>query len=808
MPEILRDYCHQDQSILKVVDLTDEELTTMHNESSAQKSEVRSSQHVGPIDSSQAVSTQLQWQKGYFEGGLMEMTQVYPTQIKPPSPSTTLFATLRVMNIRAHCRYRRKLRPKQPPKGGVHRRRINAPPNYGKEEKLTLNQQAWARAFTVSLSGWRSRQKFYKDHREAESQAELEAKATEAAYDAEHLAQRKTDEQEEAERKARELAEEEEEKAEAWAHKACEMHKAGRGVRKLKHEYYGWDPEDEEYPRDLGTEKMLARAKAKRMAERRAAAVKAGVNPYHVYDTDKDSNNDSESDSSSGLDIVDPDSARSMPGSQSLSGSQSRSPPRPAPIIERPPKVDWREKARVGVVKKKLSVTKAWGAITWNQKSNVQERLIVLEDDGYDISELLNKKAPSEQVTNIILARAAGNQPFGSSAVQPSVQPGPFSSSQGGSGGLPPEWLNPALSEQFLGPADEGFPPGSTFESLSSPASPPRSAVYSPQPCDNELEDDTQPFSFDESYHPQPSRPCKRKRDDGADVAVGDGLALSLPAYKKRKVEFVAEDELAAQALQGIKKAIFRDIYRSSGSGHFKPLPPSQIVFTADDQSVKPKRAKSQASGLDYLYPKSSRRASNRSVDAINSGLSESNSNNLDPETARRISTTTSSSISKCAFDNIMAELRFLTDTAKGEDTIQIFDPDFDEDLTYMSVKLEERIKQNTRLVQRQASRVVITMNTEGQTVFQGNSTVLVELLRALRERVLLHHADWKWDGLRLRQSNDLVWHLSPQTDRTFIDIATRLELRSRTVKVGIIVGGEDGVKTDAAWKEQHGRIR
>jgi hypothetical protein len=226
---------------------------------------------------------------------------------------------------------RRKLLPKRQISGRIQRRRISPPLSYGREEILTANQQAWACAFTTSLSGWRSRQKFYKDHLEAEIQAEHEAIATGAAYDAERLAQRKVDEQEEAERKASELAEEEEEKAEAWTHKAWEMHKAGRGVRKLKHEYYGWDPEEEEYPRDLKTERILARAKAKRMAERRAELLEASENPDDAYDTDKDSDLDnSETEGSAVSGEVD----FSSESSRSPSGSPSRS-PHPAPVIER-----------------------------------------------------------------------------------------------------------------------------------------------------------------------------------------------------------------------------------------------------------------------------------------------------------------------------------------------------------------------------------------------------------------------------------------------------------------------------------------
>lgn len=702
----------------------------------------------------------------------------------------------------------RKLSPKKQVRGRIQKRRTNTPPNYGREERLTANQQAWARTFTTSLSGWRNRQKFYKDHLEAKIQAEREGIATEAAYDAERRAQREADEQE-AERKEEQQAEEEEERAEAWAHKAWEMHKAGHGVRKLKHEYFGWDPEDEEYPRDVETERVLARAKAKRMAERRAELLAAGENPDDAYNTDKDSDldkSDSEGSAGSGDISFHSESSGSSSSSRSPSGSPPGSPPRPAPVVDRAPVVDWREEARAGVIKKKLSVTKAWGAITWNQKSNIQERLLVLEDDGYDISELLDGKASSDTVTDTILARAAGKQPSGSQTVQPSAQPGPPSPSQGGLWDLPLDELDPALLEQFLGPAGEDSPSGSPSASPpssppesspgSSPGSPYSSAASSRHQSDNEPEDLTQPFSFDEPYYPQPSRQLKRKRDNSDDAEIEDELALSLPLQKKRRVQ-IFEDEAAAQALDEVKRTVLRKVFRSAREFDRKPLPMSRIVFIIQDPSADAKEQRPRHSSLGYLYPKTSRCGPTKSFDAADHEYRAPSPNNS--EFSRRVSSTTSYSISKCALDNVMAELRFLSATAEGSTMFEIFDPDYDEDLDYTPMKPKERIKQNTRMMQRKASRITITVESEGQVTFQGDAIILAELLKALRAQELLHYAVREWDGLRLRRSNGLQWYLSPQTQDTFADVESRLERRSRTGGIEVTVGVVDNVRTDLA---------
>ena len=149
----------------------------------------------------------------------------------------------------------------------------------------------------------------------------------------------------------------------------------------------------------------------------------------------------------------------------------------------------------------------------------------------------------------------------------------------------------------------------------------------------------------------------------------------------------------------------------------------------------------------------------------------------------------TSYSISKRALDCIMAELRFLTNATEGGDTIQMFDPDYDEDLLYTASKSEERIQQNIRKMQRQELRITVTSNSEGQEVFQGDAMVLAELLKMLRGQAILYHADWEWDRLRLRRSNDLAWSLSPQTQDTFVEIERILKSLSELEEIEIVVG-------------------
>lgn len=633
---------------------------------------------------------------------------------------------------------RKKLTPKKPTKKIAMKCRIYHMQNV-REETLTENQRAWARSLAVSLSGWRNRQKFYKDHPEAHIQAEAESKAAEAERQAREITQRVAGE-EDAEVQAILQAEAKEEKAEAWAHKAWEMHRAGKGVRKEKHQYFGWDPEEEEYPRNLTLEALIAERKARR---------KAKLKTEYGYSDNEDSNDDSDSDSNWSPEVKIPNSA-------------PRSPLRPAPVVERAPIVDWRDKARSGVIKKKLSVTKGWSAVTWNQKSNIQERLLVLEDDEYNVQELLDGKATSEQVTSIILERAAGKQHSSLSAAQPTPQPEQFVPPHKESENVPPAWFDPALRQSASASPNQESSPDAPSESKSLAASSPHSTLVSRQQSNDAetVQDNTQPFSFDESYYPQASRRLKRKRDDDADSDIEDEVAVSTPTFKKRKVEFVTEDGLAVQALQDIKRAVSCGVFRSARASGPKPLPPSRIVFSAETSSIEPDGSRLWASSLDYLYPEMSEPRTNKSF----------------------------YSISKCAFDNMMAELRFLTNTTDEDTAIHIYDPDSEEDFTCTPVKPEDRIKQNRRNMQRQAPHIVIMKDEQSHVVFQGDATILNELLKTLREQPLLHYIDWEWDGLRLRRSNDLLWYLSPQTQNTLVDLENRLRRRSRTEGIEIAV--------------------
>lgn len=415
---------------------------------------------------------------------------------------------------------------------------------------LTHHQQAWARSLSGSLSGWRGRTWYQRarelahlaheeevealnkiKEEEEEGQAGLYAEADEEKEESGSPFEETPDGSEDDEGYYEE-DETFEDKAAAWADKARQMHLAGIGSKIMA----GWDPVKKTYIQNYEMEECLARLKA---ARREA---------FDYYSSDEESEgseNDNEDESEEGEDIeLDPEvptqsASDTMDATQPLTAESPPSPspsPPPAPA----PVVDWRVKARIGVEKKKLSVTKGWSVLTWNQKSNVNERYLVLEDDGVNIEPLRERKASSDEITALILSRAAAYEHARTATDLPTFTP------INGPEGM----FRTALKAAGLRvvQASVGAAPDSSIK---------------------EGEDTTQPFSLTEPYQPQPSHVRKRKREHEFDTS-----------NKKKKVEKkVPEDVHAAQILEEMKQKQLRGIFRPARSVPGEADSISRVVF-------------------------------------------------------------------------------------------------------------------------------------------------------------------------------------------------------------------------------------
>ncbi|KAF9694725.1 hypothetical protein EKO04_007651 [Ascochyta lentis] len=590
---------------------------------------------------------------------------------------------------------RKKLSPKSPSRVLKKRKTFVA---YNRRDcELTAHQQSWARSLAVSLSGWRKRQAFL--------QAQLEA----------HLKNEAEREAQEAVRKAALQAEEGERRAQ---------------TAKLQAEAA------EKFARD-------AAAYQKRASEIHQANMEDGIEEETV-DEDMHAYTKKRSD------VESPNLA-------------SPADIHPTPVVQPAVKVDWRIKAQMGIEKKKLTVDKGWSALTWNQKSNVHERLLLLESGGYDITELQDRKASSEEITAIILELAAAQQKSDSTSnepIQKSEEVKMLPDERSSSPVIPHSSVDEPTSSPAKSP-DPSSAKNSQPAIEDSPISSPQKALESIIQSDIPpiIEEDTQPFCFDEPYHPRASPPLKRKRDYHSDAQdLEDTAAIgSYPARKKRNMVFCTEDTLRLQALQEIKRKVFRRVFRPTRSICQKPSPFSKVVFPADASRDNRQAMQNAISILDYLYTKQP----------------------VTPSPDEPLS------IPLTGYHKLMAELRFLTSTNSAAETnMTIIDPDFDdEEPDKIDTSQSEAGAKDLEAEDfyREKSRIIIFKDEQGCQVFQGDTLTLAKLFQVLQQQELFHHVVWEWDGLRLSPSSNLRWSLGPETQNTLLRIVHHLRQYAET---------------------------
>ena len=230
-----------------------------------------------------------------------------------------------------------------------------------RDHELTQHQQSWARSLAASLSGWRNRQNFLKAQIEAHLEAEAEREAHETARQATETSPLTEDESIYNPDLEQEDGEDE-----------CEA-----------------IPNEEECTHGDFNELVPIRVfKAQRKRELCSNSAPKG----DIADDDTDDDTDDDELQAGAPQVRSPSN---MPA---------------APVVQMASGVDWRIIAHTVTLKKKLPIKKSWNAVTWSQKSNVRERLLLLENDGYNITELQERKATSEEITAVILERAAGYQ--------------------------------------------------------------------------------------------------------------------------------------------------------------------------------------------------------------------------------------------------------------------------------------------------------------------------------------------------------------------------------------------------------------
>ena len=623
-----------------------------------------------------------------------------------------------------------------------------------RDHSLTEHQRSWARALSVSLSGWCHRQKFLQAQIEAQQEAEAKREAEEAAKRAEEQAQEVILESNAQLEAAGFLTE-----ASSSSESGSDSDSDFDSESPLKSNSHG--DEREVIPSGEGLTfgdfyelVTISEWKLQRKREQRLRnAFNGNDTATNTDDSDVETNDDK---------------------AQALA-QQAQTPPNALalPVVQPAPYVDWRTRAHAGILKKKLSITKGWSAMTWNQKSNVQERLLLLEGDNYPIAELQERKATSEEITSIILERAAASQrPQGqttSSITQRQDESKSSSAPETNTISIPEKpAINRAVSAAPETAPSHIDPPSMKSQVGTNPQLVPR---LDSQTAANitAVRNKTQPFGFGEPYQPQASPRLKRKRaPDSNSEKFENNTANACPARKKQKCTLLAEEDARLQALREIKRKVLRQVFRPVRSVCAKSLPSSRIMFAPVVTHVHG-RCQGRSTTLQYLH-------ADQPLESL----------------LKRTLT-----IGVQGLNLLTAELRFLTDSSDSVQALSIYDPDYDETFHDLSASAEARIKQKMQDFRRQKSSITLKKDEKGRLVVQGDTLTLAELIKVLHERPLLHRVIWEWDGLRLQPSDSLQWSLGVGTHSTLRSLEHQLRQYAQTGGVEISVGISDCTQTD-----------
>jgi hypothetical protein len=79
-------------------------------------------------------------------------------------------------------------------------------------------------------------------------------------------------------------------------------------------------------------------------------------------------------------------------------------------VQARKPNPDWEARAKQGIEKKGLRLDREWNDKTWTNKSNCNERLKLLKDNGFDITPLQGPDTDSDAITQALLTHVAARK--------------------------------------------------------------------------------------------------------------------------------------------------------------------------------------------------------------------------------------------------------------------------------------------------------------------------------------------------------------------------------------------------------------
>jgi hypothetical protein len=394
---------------------------------------------------------------------------------------------------------------------------------------------------------------------------------------------------------------------------------------------------------------------------------------------------------------------------------------------------DWRTRAEARLRRARISLDKEWSSKTWSNKTNVPERLFLLEADGFDITPLQRNSISSAQVTEAVMSR-----------IEERKELGKF-----------PNRADSQRSQEQTHPTGDIQPPA-------------KSVTCHVQLAEKEIE-----YLFDEvEYRPRVSVDRKRKRGK-EEASNNDPVAASRPCEneksegrlrKKIRVQTPKEMESAIheQSLVLFRKNVIRQIFEHtqspSSDSHETPLASINIHLSLPQGEYKDL--------YDGFGPNLS--ISSRGYESVMNEMKFLADGR--PERAH----CDGFSISDPDFE----EQRTLV---HGFSEITVTETSDDRHPRAVS-GLRRRIHVRT---------------TDTDCIITGDAPSIDGLLKRLQEHDLLHTSEWVFDGLTVVSESNITWSLSNETQALLAEIRHRFQAddcdEARKIHVIWVYVGEAG---------------
>ena len=373
---------------------------------------------------------------------------------------------------------------------------------------------------------------------------------------------------------------------------------------------------------------------------------------------------------------------------------------------------NWRVRAEARLKRAKISLDKEWSSKTWSNKTNVPERLFLLEEDGFDITPLQRTSVSSAQVTEVIMSRIEERKEQDRVLNAPKLQ-------------TPRDLSRLANAVQLLA------------ESVTAHTPPAESSS------------ETAPDTLE--YSPAASADRKRKRDHGG-AMVGEPHVVATsyatkwsdeksPKRIRVRTPKEVESDIRGESWVLFRKNVVREIFKHPRCRSFAACKPSlaRIIFRFPSSRDEDRNPHATSDRRLHISSRGYENIVNEIRFLAHHQPEQTRGNDF------------------YIFDPDFENKHTSTDDLVENRNLKVSD-------------------NNHTKGKRESQRRIHLSSTDTQCVIAGDTCSLEGLLRRLQENHLLHTTEWTFNGLTIAPRSNITWSLSNKTQSLLAEIRERLQ--------------------------------